>query len=154
MTEEKKEHKPTHWGIKTLLSTAGSTLLLFFAHTLWDSMGANEKAVNDLNSRIKSLEDDKAKWELLTDLNNRMILLERSSSVHNNDVEWLKRAYGVPVVLRETSKPLPTMPPNPNPPPPPREQSSSGNDSTSPPKLIPPDELRKIYEQKAGVPKK
>jgi hypothetical protein len=144
MAEEKKT---MHWGVKTLLSTIGSSLLIFFAHTIWDSVGANEKAISELSGRIKALEDDRAKWEILTELNNRTVTLERTQAIHNNDVEWLKRSAGFPVTVRETAVPrLPsTTPPSPGaepmpapiPPPP------------SPPKLLPPDELRKLYEQRS-----
>lgn len=137
MTEEKKQ---MHWGFKSLLATAGSSLLIFFAHTIWESVGSTEKAISELSGRIRALEDDRAKWEILTDINNRTILLERTQSVHVNDVEWLKRLHGFNVTVKsvQTNPEKAVEPTIPPPAPPP-----------SPPKLIPPDELRKMYEQRS-----
>ncbi len=144
MPEEKEKGDGLHWGFKTLFATVGVSLVGFFCNTAWDSITKNEKTIIELNSRVKALEDDKAKWELLTDLHNKIIAMDRDQHVHENDMIWLKWAVGHNANVREAKPVAPPDHPSSTTPP----SQGAEMKPPSPPKLIPPDDLRKMYEQR------
>lgn len=148
MTEEKTE-KPRGSGValKSLLASAGTGLIIFFCHTVWDSIGTNEKTILELNARIRDLENDKAKWELLSDISHRVVLIEKGESVQETHIEWLRWAVGHNVSVKDAPRSQqPTVPPPPNfsTTPPPKGADRPDDQQQK----IPADELKRMYEQR------
>jgi len=141
---------------RTLMATIGSGLLVFFANVIWQSFEKNTSAIDGLSARVERLESDKAKWELLSELNNRTIALERGQALHENDVEWLRWSLGTRGIVKLDKDPStqPKLDPFPVPlpiPVPPKEDR---------PRLVPipdqkklsPEDLKKLYEDKHQYP--
>lgn len=124
-----------------LMATFGTALIMFFAGLVWRSYEKSNEMMDTLTKRLEKLEEDKSKWGTLTELHNRMILVDREVYRMQGIFDYAAAVEkGVP------KNPLELKPPE-NPKPPVGQQ------------LKPPSELfrdteeyRKMQEQKYQFP--
>lgn len=137
---------------KTMMATIGTSLLMFFANLIWNSFGENGKAIEQLTQEMTKLKADQARWGLLSDLHNQMILLDRRQALYENDVKWLR--WGIEEHVASPTQPTQTTPPStvPAPPRPAPVAPRPGLKSDEGQKLLDPEELKKFYEQKHQYP--
>ena len=149
MAETEPRPKSSGAAFKTFMATIGSSLLVFFTSLVWSAHEKGMEAISNLSMKVKELEDDKAKWATLTDLHNKVIELDRNLGLHENNVEWVKWALQHGISTSRTT-PSGSTPPIPNPlpvapPPAPKKPEESK-------KLIEPDELKRMYQQRYPNP--
>lgn len=126
------EKKSSSGVITKILALFATGLIVFFASEIWRAYERTNDAMSALERRLGKLEEDQSKWGTLTEMHNRMILLDRE----------MYKFQGIFQYAMERDRPLPMATA------PPKQPPSIGPQAVpekppSPPKLLPPDELFK-----------
>lgn len=118
-----------------LMATFGTALIMFFSGLVWRSYEKTNEALDTLTKRLEKLEEDKSKWGTLTELHNKLVVVDREVYRMQGIFDYAAAVEkGVPKPAQdlkplEPQKPAPVLKP----------PSELFRD---------PDEYRKIQEQK------
>jgi hypothetical protein len=131
------ESNAKQWTVKGILAGITLVLLGFIGNNLWRGIDDSGREITALRERVRALEEDSGKWNLLTDLHNKTMVMETGMRVLQNDVEWLKVAVGVRV--RKTAEATLIEP---------TATTEPLKIEVRPAPLVAPSELRRMYEQR------
>lgn len=143
MAEEKK----SVFTLTKFMSLFATGLVVFFASEIWRAYERTNDSISAVEKRLERIEADQSKWGTLTELHNKVVLIDRE----------LYRFQGIYLYAADREKALPSAKPEPGVPIPmlplplpvpiPGESGKVAPPAErAPEKLLPPDELFKNPE--------